>query len=322
MIDTQICWITDPWSTLDHPNDTTLRLIEEAFRLGVKQAWCDVQSIRLEEGKILLNARPVLEVSHQRNSSDFILGPISPASPSQFTHLHYRTDPPVDQNYLYPLQMLALDLLGKTHTQMINPLPVLFGHNEKLEAFALPELMPPTYVGCDWDRLLHFGLSHGKTVLKPLNEAQSKGIELLSWTNSSNREQARAHVERLSHGFKTPVLLQKYLEEIHQGETRLWFLDGELLGCIKKLPLAHDFRVNLDQGSRLEWTSLNDQQKRMSHRIGLYLKNQGIRLAAVDLIADWITDFNFTSPGLISQMEKLLNENLARKIIQKTVGLG
>ena len=317
-MDTQICWITDPWSTLDHPNDTTLRLIEEAFLLGVKQVWCDVKTIRLEEGKILLNAYPVLEVFKQRSSNDFILGPASPVSPSQFTHLHYRTDPPVDQDYLYPLQMLSLELQGKSHSQVINPLSILLSHNEKLEAFALPELMPPTYVGCDWEGLLHFGRSHQKTVLKPLNEAQSKGIELLSWIDSSSREHARAHLERLSHGFKTPVLLQKYLEEIHQGETRLWFLDGELLGCIKKLPLAHDFRVNLDQGSRLEWTSLHDQQKRICSRIGVYLKNQGIRLAAVDLIAEWITDFNFTSPGLISQMEKILNENLARKIIQKT----
>ena len=316
---THIAWITDPWDTLDHSKDTTLRLIEEASQLGVKQSWCNVKSIRLEQGQILMDAHPILEVLSSRGSEDFKLAPAIPTRPSQFSHLHYRTDPPVNEDYLYPLHMLALDLPSSHPSQVINPLPILLGHNEKMEAFALPDLMPPTLVSCSWESLLSFGKGHSKTVLKPLNEAQSKGIELLQWNDSSSLQHARAQIERLSHGFQTPVLLQAYLEDIHQGETRLWFLDGTLLGCIKKLPLAHDFRVNLDRGSLLEVTSLTQDQEQISKRIGSHLQKLGIRLAAVDLIGRWITDFNFTSPGLITQMEKLLNENLAKKIIQKTL---
>ena len=315
-----LLWVTDPWDTLDHPKDTTLRLIQEGARMGLKQSWCDVKSIRLENGKILLNSYSIIQVLEERRAGDFQFGELEILSPSRWSHIHYRTDPPVDQDYLYPLQLIALDLnSSSSQTQVINPISILFSHNEKLEAFSIPEYMPETFVGCSWEQLHEFGVRLGKTVLKPLNEAQSKGIELLDWSNSSSIEKARSKIEILSHGFKTPVLLQKYIDEIQHGETRLWYVDGDLIGVIKKLPLLHDFRVNLDRGSKLSKTSLTQEQIHVSHRIGADLKSKRIRLAAVDLIGCWITDFNFTSPGLIPQMEQILGQNLASVILEKTL---
>ena len=322
-------WMTDPWQTLDHPQDTTLRLMEEACLEGFSQAWCDVKTIRFEEGRVVMDVRPVLSITRATPAGSapaLLPGPLDPGSfrfapaqvraPEDFSQLHYRTDPPIDLAYLHPLQLLGLGLRGRTGHEVVNPLNVLFRHNEKFEAATLPDLMPPSFVSSQWERLLSFGKSEGVTVLKPLHQAQSLGIELLDWRTSSTRDEAKAKLERATSQFNTPVLLQRYLPGIADGEVRLWFLDGKLLAYAKKLPPTGDFRVNMDGGSRLALHTLSEKEKTSVGKISGSLRAHRIRLTAVDLIEGFVTDFNFTSPGLITQMEALLGENLAKPIIR------
>ncbi|MBI2711851.1 MAG: hypothetical protein HYX41_03150 [Bdellovibrio sp.] len=272
-------WITDPWNTLDHPNDTSLRLAEEGLKLGIPQYWCDVRSIRLDYSEAKLDA----------------------------------------QQILHPLQILAIGLEGSKKTELVNPLSVLLQGNEKMEAAFLrkAKLFPPSLVSSQWDKLREFGKKHGRTVLKPLYEAQSHGVELLDWSKEDRVQNAKLLLSAATHGFYQPVLLQSYLEGISKGETRLWFLDGKLLAAVKKLPVSGDFRVNIDQGSQLQKTKLNRAEKLAALKIASYLRSRKIRLAAVDLIEGWVTDFNFTSPGLITKMEPLLGLNLARTIVKR-----
>ena len=306
-------WITDPWNTLDHNNDTTLRLIKEALKDGIKQCWCDVKTIRLETDQVRLDFHEVLEGT--------VLGPVQSGAPREFQQIHYRTDPPVDLAYLHPLELLALDTRSapesSTPTEFVNPLPILFMSNEKTEAATLKGLYPPCWVGSQKDALIRFGKSQGRVVLKPLHQAQSLGVELLDWRNPQSSQEAETLLKAASHSYTVPVLLQKYLEGIQQGEIRLWFLDGDLIGFVKKLPIKGDFRVNIDQGSVLIPCELNENEKSQVGKLATHLKKWKIRLAAVDLIDGYVTDFNFTSPGLITQMEKVLNDNLSRKIVDR-----
>jgi glutathione synthase len=315
----KLLWITDPWDTLDHPRETTLRLAQEALKMGVPNAWCDVRSIRWENGSVL-NARVFEEIPDGMRASEIRMGASRVAKPIEFRSLQYRTDPPVDLAYLHPLQILMSGLPGSASARIVNPAPVLALSNEKLEASWLPKLMPPTLVSSQWEALERFGRKEGRVVLKPLHQAQSKGVELLDWSDSSAAVRVRQIIESATGGFRNPVLLQRYLEAIREGEQRLWFLDGRLLGFVRKLPKEGDFRVNLDQGSRVATTKLTAGEKKAGAAIGKRLRALGIRLAAVDLIDGLITDFNFTSPGLIVQMEELLGENLARPIVKALVG--
>lgn len=308
-------WITDPWETLDHPKDTTLRLIQEAAAQGISQAWCDVKTLRLETGRVLLDAQPILSIEPTRQAQSVKWGPTQILSPEDFTSIQYRTDPPVDLAYLHPLQLLALALQKAPNTEIVNPIEVLLSQNEKMESAALEGLMAPTLVSSQWDRLLQFGKSEGRTVLKPLHEAQSHGIELLDWKTEEGLKKTQETLQTATSGFKTPVLLQKFLVGVSDGEVRLWFLDGELLTSLKKYPLAGDFRVNLDRGSSLAPHILTSQEKQKIPLISKHLRSKKIRLAALDLIEGFITDFNFTSPGVIVETEELLHENLARPII-------
>jgi glutathione synthase len=322
-------WITDPWETLDHPKDTTLRLAEESLALGHESFWCDVHSISWADGRVVLDARKILQVYPGRLERSFELDSALAASPREFDNIHYRTDPPIDLAYLQPLQLLQMGLDAKAapkparakgpkarRAELVNPATVLFLGNEKLEAAALPELMPATFVSSQREALEAFGRAEGRAVLKPLHQAQSKGIELLDWREPEGAARAREKLAAATEGFTRPILLQRFLPGIAEGEKRLWFVDGKLLAVVRKLPLPGDFRVDMDRGSRLAPARLDARERKAAARIGKHLSSRRIRLAAVDLIEGLVTDFNFTSPGLITGMENVLGENLAKPIIR------
>jgi glutathione synthase len=306
-------WITDPWDTLDHSKDSTLRLIEESIHQGIQTYWCQARSIRLQNKKVVLDARKVVAVDPEREANSFQFDSLKFHSPSEFSKLFYRTDPPVDLAYLHPLQILWLELRNSSHSELINPFKALTLINEKLETSVLPMLAPPSLVSSEREQLLKFIKKEKKTVLKPLYEAQSRGVELLS----AHQHNTDSYLKKTSKDFTQPVLIQKYLEGIKEGETRLWFLDGQLLAHFKKFPLINDFRVNIDAGSRLDTKLLTRTEKRAIPQISKHLKKNHIRLAAIDLIDGYIIDFNITSPGLIVEMESLLNENLAKKMVKR-----
>lgn len=314
----KLLWITDPWDTLDHPKDTTLRLIEESLKLGIVSYWCDVKSIRFDTDRVVLDARRVEAVSPGRSTSSFRLKATEVFSPRDFTHLFYRTDPPVDLAYLLPLQLLEFALRGAKKSRLVNPARVIFSANEKLEGAAISRLFPRAFVSSNREKLEAFIRKERKVVLKPLYQAQSKGVRVLDITLHSPDQISAALLEP-TEGFQVPVILQEFLPEIEKGENRLWFVNGKLLGAVRKKPKAGEVVINMDQGGSVTKTVLNTKEKAAVLQIGRYLKSQGIEWAAVDLIQGKVTDFNFTSPGLIVAMEEVLEKNLAAEILKKTV---
>lgn len=313
----RLLWVADSWNTLDHPKDTTLRLMQESLLLdGRAESWyCDVRSIRIESGRVILDAQKLLDVSPSRTIHGFTFSEAEGREPRTFDRIIYRTDPPVDHAYLHPLQMLHLGVRG-TKTQIVNPAEALALGNEKFEATRLGRFAPESLITSDRDSLSSFGAKEGLTVLKPLHEAQSKGVELLDWTSPKAARDSLEKVQALTADFTRPVILQRYMKGIKKGEQRLWFLDGKLLAHVKKKPKAGTFKIDMDRGGSLEIAPLKANEKLAAAAIGRILKKDGIRMAAVDLIDGLVTDFNHTSPGLLTPMETLLGKNLARPVLE------
>jgi glutathione synthase len=306
-MDKPILWITDPWSTLDHPHETSLRLMQEAFVMGISQFWSDIRSLQWNETQVTLKCFPVLAIHPERTRESFLWGNPVICTVDAFDQIHFRVDPPVDLSYLHPLKLLKI----ASQANFVNSLDVLLECNEKLEALLLPECSPRTIVSSNWEDLKRFGEKYKKTVLKPLHTASSQGIDLLDW----HAEEPFLKLQKASAQFCEPVLLQEFLPAIASGELRLWFVDGNLLAWIQKFPLPGDYRVNIDQGSLIQVCELRSFEKKQIPIIARHLQARKIRLAAIDLIDGKITDFNFTSPGLLVQMEACLQENLAKKIL-------
>jgi len=225
----------------------------------------------------------------------------------------YRTDPPVDLAYLHPLQLMA-----NAGPELVNPIHVLCQCSEKLTF--CPELMPQSIASSDWDELLSFGQAEGRTVVKPLHRCQSQGVELIDWSDGVRREHARQVISALTDSFRRPVLLQRYLPAVLEGETRLWFVDGTLLGAVRKLPARGTFCIDMDKGGTLAPHELTAAERRAVVGLSTCLMQNGIRLAAVDLIDALVTDFNFTSPGLLTGMEDVLGTNLAARVMERLLG--
>ncbi len=320
---TSILWVTDPWKTLDHGKDTTLRLMEESVKLQARGTpidtfWCDVKSVHLSENTVHLEARRLESVEAGRSSNAFQWEDLQLEKPDAFDRIIYRTDPPVDHAYLHPLQMIHLATRG-TRSLLVNPAEMLALGNEKFEATRLGAFAPASVVSSTWEILREFGKKEGKTVLKPLHQAQSKGVELLNWNSSSEEARARELLIATTEQFSRPVILQRYLPGIEKGEQRLWFLDGKLYAAVRKLPKKGTFRIDMDRGGSLEKTALSAGEKKAAAAIGKLLTQTRIRMAAVDLIDGLVTDFNHTSPGLLTPMERILNRNLAKPIIEALI---
>lgn len=309
-------WVTDPWDRLDHPSDTTLRFIEECAPHDVEAWWCDARAILSDRGRPLISARQVRDVGSRRMPGGFRFGRPTPLAPGEFAQIHYRVDPPVDLSYLQPLQIL-MSGDAASGPKVVNPAPLLMTASEKLEAGLLRGLAPPALASSDREALLRFGRREGRVVLKPLHECQSHGVELLDLRRPAGARGASRLLSKATSGFTLPVLLQRFLPGISEGEQRLWYVDGVLLACVRKLPRSGEFRIDMDRGGRLAPTRLDARERKAAQAIGRHLRARGIRLAAVDLIEGFVTDFNFTSPGLIVGMERLLGENLAAPILKR-----
>jgi len=301
-------FVTDPWDTLDHGNDTTFRIMEAAAPRRIAVFWCDLSTIRSEEGQVVLNAHSMAlsktSVARLDKSAAWV------TTPRSFQQIHYRVDPPVDLHYLQPLQMLAQVALQR----IVNPAHTLVLFSEKTLAAEIPELFPTTCVSSSLDILTNFIQAQGQVVMKPLHLAQSKGVTLLRHQNARS---VRATLKKATENFTRPILLQEFLPEVgEKGETRLWFVDGKLLAAVQKVPARGQFIIDMDQGGSLAKAVLTSAQRADSQKIGAALRKHRIRLAAVDWIGGKITDFNVTSPGLIVAMEKLLKQNLADRIVR------
>jgi glutathione synthase len=316
----RLLFVVDPWETLDHENDTTLRLIEEALASGVDCAVAENRWIGLDDGVPHAETVEIVGLSRPRRSENIRRGERRWTPLADFDHIFYRTDPPVDLSYLLPLQILAAARVkGKAGPQIHSSPESLFFLNEKWVGAEFGSLFPKSLVSASVDRLAAFVTAQGKVVLKPLFLAQSKGVEVLdsrTFSVSTVRDRLRLATE----GERLPVIVQEFLPGIAEGETRLWFADGSLLAAVKKVPRSGESIIDMDQGGRLAVAKVSATDRRSAKKIGAFLKRHRILFAAVDLIDGKITDFNHTSPGLLVAMESLLETNLARKALRAILG--
>lgn len=306
-------WVTDPWTTLDLLQDTTLRLATEALNLGIDSYW--------SASDLVLNASPShlkvipIDAKFITQFNPLDLKNAVEIHSSKFCQLHYRVDPPVDLNYTSLLEALLAQ--GVSESIICNPKAVISLQSEKVPPAELKAITPLHRVISDKNsaqEAFQAFLNHEQLVSKPMNLAQSLGVE--KWKNPKNWSEFESKVATLTHQFQTPILLEEYLPDVMNGEVRMWFAKGEFIAALKKYPKTGDFRVLVDEGSKLEAYELSNEEKKSARLVSQSLVSQNISLAAIDFISNKISDYNLTSPGLLVQLEKLHGQNFAKKIIE------
>ncbi len=318
MHSSSLLWITDPWNTLTHYNDTTLRLMQEALNLGISCYWSAPDFILKSKSLNKLCVVPVIG-----SAQSFPFNEVELDS-SKFHHIHYRIDPPVDFNYKLLLDQLISR--GVQKGQIKNPPDILKDQSEKIPPPPLRIYAPRMHVteessngalnNADLTAILTLFKDDAWVVTKPLNLAQSMGVKKYAVPQRESEwiQLIKTETENFSKG----MVIQEYLAEVNDGEVRVWYAAGDIVACLKKFPKTGDFRVLIDEGSKVAAYFLTEKEETIALEVGRVLRTQGVLMAAIDFIGGKISDFNITSPGLLVQLEEVHGgKNFAKIIIEK-----
>ncbi len=183
---------------------------------------------------------------------------------------------------------------------------------EKLLVLNFPDLTPPTAIARDLEVLRAFREKHGDVIVKPLYGNGGAGVFKLGASDGN-----LSSLYELFTGFsREPLIVQKFLPAVSKGDKRVILVDGEAVGAINRVPAKGEVRSNMHVGGRPEKIELSDRDREICARIGPVLRDKGQVFVGIDVIGDWLTEINVTSPTGIQELERFDGINVAEKIWQ------
>jgi len=237
----------------------------------------------------------------------FSLGEEQEVDLSTFDVVWLRQDPPFDMGYITPTH-----LLDRIHpkTLVVNDPFWVRNYPEKLLVLEFPDLTPPTAIARDLPTLRAFREKHGDIILKPLYGNGGAGVFKLT----SGDGNLASLYEMFTGINREPLIVQKYLPAVSQGDKRVILVDGEPVGAINRVPAQGETRSNMHVGGRPEKVGLTDRDREICARIGPLLREKGQIFVGIDVIGEWLTEINVTSPTGIQELERFEGTNVAEKI--------
>ena len=303
----KIAFQMDPIGPIDIDGDSTFRIALEAQARGHKLFYYTPDRLAYDQGRITARGWP-LEV--QRVKGDhYKLGDEQVVDLADYDVVWLRQDPPFDMFYITTTHLLDRLAPG---TLVVNDPFWVRNYPEKLLILDFPELMPPTTIARDLETIRSFKAQHGDVILKPLYGNGGAGVFFLP---EGDRNLSSLH--ELFTGFsREPLIVQKYLPEIKDGDKRVILVDGEPVGAINRLPAKGETRSNMHVGGRPEKVALSDRDLEICATIGPLLREKGQVFVGIDVIGMYLTEINVTSPTGIQELERFDGINTAEKIWQ------
>jgi glutathione synthase len=298
-------FIIDPPGRLDPHTDTSLALMRESLNRDQQAFYCTLSDLRLNNEKPRARVR---SVTFPPDAEMFSAGEELEIDLSTIDVLYMRKDPPVDAAYLHATYIL--DWLPPKVLQ-VNPARALRRHCEKLIPLHFPGLLPETVVTRSSRDLNDFLDRIGQIVLKPLDDCSGRGVFTLTGSDPNRR----ALIDQVTGGGTRFVQGQRFLPAIADGDKRVLLLAGEILGWLRRVPAAGDFRSNVNAGGRCQTCELTGAERAVCARLGEWLNREGVLLAGVDLVGEHVLEVNITSPSCLREMNELTGARLEGKII-------
>jgi glutathione synthase len=295
----------DPISAIDIAGDSTFALMLEAQRRGHTLFHYHVKSLALREGTLTARGEMV-KVRDEKGNHFTAASPERLDLGSQDVVL-MRQDPPFDMGYI-----TATHLLESIHPQtlVVNDPMEVRNAPEKLYVLAFRDFMPETLISQDVDEIDAFRREHGDIILKPLYGNGGAGV----FRTSKDDQNFSALLELFATAFKEPWIAQRYLPDVRKGDKRIILVDGKVAGAINRVPAAHDNRSNMHVGGVAEATTLTKREHEICEAMGPDLKKRGLIFTGIDVIGDWLTEINVTSPTGIRQVKRFGGADIAALI--------
>ena len=296
--------VMDPINAINTAKDSTFAMLLEAQRRGYTLYYIKPHSLSVRSGQAWAQMASLKVADSKENW--FQLGEFEAKALTDTQVVLMRTDPPVDSHYLH--DTIILSLAQKAGVLVVNDPQGLRDLNEKLAALLFPQCCPETLVSRDKAQLKDFAETHGEVVLKPLDGMGGRSI----FRSKHGDPNLNVIIETLTDGGRSLTMAQRYIPDITQGDKRILLIDGEPVPyCLARIPQGTEFRGNLAAGGRGEGRPLSERDHWIASQVGPELKRRGMIFVGLDVIGDYLTEVNVTSPTCIRELDKQFGLNIA-----------
>ncbi len=305
----------DPLEHVDIDKDSSFALMLEAQRRGHAMWHYDVRALALTEGKsrpesprrterlLAHGARPVT-VRRERGQHHAFGAPVTLDLGSAVDVILMRQDPPFDMAYITATHMLEH---VHPHTLVVNDPRSVRESPEKILVTHFPDLMPPTLVTWSLDAIRDFRAEHRDIVVKPLFGNGGAGVFRIREDDENLAALLEMHWARS----REPLMIQRYEPAVRLGDKRIVLIDGEAVGAINRVPAKGEARSNMHVGGRAEAATLTQRDREIVATIGPALRDAGLLFVGIDVIGDWLTEINVTSPTGLQEIDRFDGINTA-----------
>jgi glutathione synthase len=309
-----IVTVMDPIGSIKIGKDSTFAMLLEAQRRGHRLFYVLPGGLSVVDG--VAQARAATLAVRDDPAGWYELGRESPIALGNGHVVLMRTDPPVDPDYVHDTQILGLAQCAGAF--VVNDPRGLRDMNEKLTALEFPQCCPPTLVSRDAAALKAFIASHGEAVLKTLDGMGGRSIFRARHGDAN----INVILETLINGGRHLAMAQRYIPEITAGDKRILLVDGEPVPyCLARIPQGDEFRGNLAAGGRGEGRPLTERDRWIAQQVGPEMKRRGMLFVGLDVIGDYLTEVNVTSPTCIRELDAQFGLNIAGMLFDRIEAL-
>ena len=296
----------DPIHAINIDADSTFVLMLEAQRRGHGLWYYTPKTLSLHGGRVIAKAQRVTDI-RRRKGDHVALGPAEALDLSMMDVVLLRQDPPFDMAYI-----TTTHLLERIHprTLVVNDPAHVRNAPEKLFVTHFQELMPPTLITVDRDEILAFRREHKDIVVKPLFGNGGSGV----FHVKPDDENLGTILEVFTQMYREPIIAQRYIPEIRKGDKRIILVDGKAAGAVSRMPQDGEARANFHAGGAAKKAELTPREKMICEAIGPALQERGLVFVGIDVIGDYLTEINVTSPTGIQEIIRLSGTKIESEI--------
>ena len=292
----------DPIHAININADSTFALGLEAQARGHELFYYEPHELSMRDGRVYAHMRPLTLRREVGNHST--LGSSEKRWLDELDVVLMRQDPPFDMSYITYTHMLET---VHPRTLVVNDPAEVRNAPEKLFAIRFKGLLPPTLISRDPGEIRAFRKEFGDIIVKPLFGNGGMGVFRLT----EGDENLNSLLEMFGQMNREPVIVQKYLPEVRQGDKRIILVEGEPVGSINRVPAQGEARSNMHVGGKAEKWELTPREREICEAIGPELKARGLIFVGIDVIGDYLTEINVTSPTGIQEIDRFDNANLS-----------
>jgi len=296
--------VMDPIQAINFKKDTTLAMLEAARKRGWSLHYLEQRSLYLDNGKAM---GLMHDLSVKMDPDDwFTMGPQKRTSLAEMDVILMRKDPPFNREYIYSTYIL--EQAEREGVLVVNRPQALRDFNEKVSATLFQECCTPVLVTRDKDLLMDFYQTHGDVIFKPLDGMGGTGVFRIKPGDPN----VSVIIETLTEYGGRQIMAQTFIPEITSGDKRILMINGESVGyALARLPAKNETRGNLAAGGTAKGVELTDRDRWICEQIGPTLKAHGLYFVGIDVIGDYLTEVNVTSPTCVRELDEAFGLDIA-----------